>query len=179
MMVSKANSNEQTDADILQSKVDVLRARDIMPPDKKKTRRKPESQNSSERTAPSADAAPISAKKEKTAGRGSQKPELEKVKLSSDVSPKVNLKKTDFVGAHQEKGEIPKFDLAEDIMAEQRKVTAIKRKAPNKKNEFQSQEPEVESTSYTIEQPAPALSEQDKIITEIVARDIERLCQGG
>ena len=32
----------------------------------------------------------------------------------------------------QKKGKIPKFDLAKEIMAEQRKITAIKRKAPPK-----------------------------------------------
>jgi len=31
------------------------------------------------------------------------------------------------------RGEIPKFDLAEQILAEQRKITAIRRKAPGKK----------------------------------------------
>ncbi len=78
----------------------------------------------------------------------------------------------------QGKIEIPRFDLAEDIMAEQRKITAIKRKAPDKKAEAQSQEPEAESIGYTIGQPTPALSEQGQIIAEIVARDIEKLCRG-
>ena len=32
----------------------------------------------------------------------------------------------------QKKGKIPKFDLAKEIMAEQRKITAIRRKAPSK-----------------------------------------------
>ena len=65
--------------------------------------------------------------------------------------------------------EIPKFDLAEEIMAEQRKITAIRRKAPGEKKELQSQEAEAER----------AQSYQEQIITEIVARDIERLLRGG
>ena len=75
--------------------------------------------------------------------------------------------------------QIPKFDLAEEIMAGQRKITSIRRKAPGKKVEIQSQEPEVELIGYTIGQPTPALSGQEQIVAEIVARDIERLCKGG
>ncbi|MHC4173035.1 MAG: hypothetical protein ACYTBX_06525 [Planctomycetota bacterium] len=115
----------------------------------------------------------------------------------------------------QKKSEIPKFDLAEEIMAEQRKITAIRRKAPpktdpvrdpkdlgpkhkgsngvsmieaglrraqssriagpGKRTQIPSPESGAESISYTV-QPPPVLSEQEQIITEIVTRDIERLC---
>jgi hypothetical protein len=82
----------------------------------------------------------------------------------------------------QEQTEIPRFDLAEEIMAEQRKITAIKRKAPDKKIEYQIkariQEQEVKPISHTTEQMVPSLPEQEKIIAEIVARDIQRLCRG-
>ena len=88
-------------------------------------------------------------------------------------------KKTAFLPTtEQEKTVIPSFDLAEEIMAEQRKITAIRRKAPGKKIEAQKEKPEAEPTDYTIEQPMPAQSDQEQIITEIVARDIERLCRG-
>jgi len=76
------------------------------------------------------------------------------------------------------RGEIPKFDLAEQILAEQRKITAIRRKAPSKKNERPAQEQEAESIGYTIQQPPLTLSEQGQIIAEIVARDIEKLRRG-
>lgn len=137
--VSKANNNEQIDADILQCKADILRARDIIPgepPYKKKTRQEPKLQKTGEDTAGPADAA--STQKEKT--------------------------------------EIPRFDLAEAIMAEQRKITAIRRKAPGKKNE--TEEREAEPISHTIEQAIPTLSEQEQIVAEIVARDIEKMCRG-
>jgi len=78
----------------------------------------------------------------------------------------------------QKQPEIPKFDLAEEIMAEQRKVTAMRRKAPGEKPEAQSRQPHVESVSYAVEQPTPARLEQDRIIAEIVAKDIERLYRG-
>ena len=138
------------------------------------------------------------------------------------------------------RGEIPKFDLAEQILAEQRKITAIRRKAPGKpqrppssappllsatpvpaatqreqaadkgvtrvqaqdgaagkktesrpsdgRGEPPAREREAESIGYTInparqkaggvKQPTLTLSEQGRIIAEIVARDIEKLCRG-
>jgi hypothetical protein len=148
--VSKVEKNKQIDADILRCKVDILRARDIMPgnppPYKEETHQKPKSQNDSENTTRLADAALISAEKEKPA---------------------------ESVSTQQEKMEIPRFDLAEEIMAEQRKITAIRRKAPGK--EFKAQ---AEPVDYTIERSIPWEVEQDQIIAEIVARDIEKLCRG-
>ncbi len=73
--------------------------------------------------------------------------------------------------------EVPRFDLAEEIMAEQRKITAVKRQAPGKKTESGRVESRGESFGRTIEPPTPVLTEQDRIISEIVARDIERLCR--
>ncbi|MHC4394998.1 MAG: hypothetical protein ACYS1A_05025 [Planctomycetota bacterium] len=74
----------------------------------------------------------------------------------------------------QKRGQIPRFDLAEEIMAEQRKITAIKRKAPDKKTGLKA-----EPIRYAIEPQRLMFSEQEGIIAEIVARDIERLCRGG
>jgi hypothetical protein len=78
----------------------------------------------------------------------------------------------------QKVSEIPKFDLAEQIMAEQRKVTAIRRKAPGKKTKAPDRQPRIQSTGCAIKQPVPTLSEKEPIIAEIVARDIEKLYQG-
>ena len=121
MVVSEAESNKQTDADI-------LRARDIIPDSPKHNE---------------VDSAP---------------PPLR---------------------AKQEEAKIPRFDLAEEIMAEQRKIAATKRKAPGKKTEAERLEPQAEPVGYTtIEPPTPASPEQNRIIAEIVARDIERMCRG-
>jgi len=79
--------------------------------------------------------------------------------------------------AEPRKNEIPKFDLAEDIMAEQRKITAIRRKAPAGKSAVQAAEPRNKTTSRTGEMQTPLSSEQQQIIVEIVAKDIERLCR--
>ena len=107
---------------------------------------------------------------------------------------------TEPAGGVREASEIPKFDLAEQILAEQRKITAIRRKAPGKpqrlpsqdgaagkktesrpsdgRGEPPAQEGEAESIGYTIQQPPLTLSEQGQIIAEIVARDIEKLRRG-
>jgi hypothetical protein len=82
------------------------------------------------------------------------------------------------VEANQKTSEIPKFNLAEEIMAEHRRITAIRRKGPGEKDEAQKQERASEPAGDTTGQPKPALSEQKQIIAEIVARDIESLCKG-
>ncbi len=83
------------------------------------------------------------------------------------------------VETDQKTSEIPKFNLAEEIMAEHRKITAIRRKGPGEKEVAQQQEQEAEPGGDTTGQPKPALSEQKQIIAKIVARDIESLCRGG
>jgi len=77
----------------------------------------------------------------------------------------------------QQQNSVPKFNLAEEIMAEQRRVTAIKRKGPDKKTELD--QPQIQPVRYAIEQPGQVSAEQDQIITEIVTRDIESVCRGG
>jgi hypothetical protein len=77
---------------------------------------------------------------------------------------------------NQQGGEIPKFDLAEQIMAEQRKITAVRRRAPGQKTKTPDRKPQTQSSQYTFK--PFVLSEQEKIIAEIVARDIQKLCRG-
>ena len=97
-----------------------------------------------------------------------------------DKSRKPSKEKTaEPASTEQEKGGMPRFDLAEEIMAEQRKISAIKRKAPGKKIEAQKAEKEVEPVSYTMGPSTPAQPYQQKIIAEIVARDIEKLFGSG
>lgn len=84
----------------------------------------------------------------------------------------------------QDQSDIPKFDLAEKVLAEQRKVSARRRKGPTAsareapmRIEPVSPKPRLEPAGHAIEQPSPMLLEQDQIIAEIVARDIARLCR--
>lgn len=184
--MSNAGNSEQFDADILQCKLDILRARDIIPgpppPHNDTAQKAPATQNSSRETTQPSDAAEIStdedtssiALRKESIGLPPVPIETQPLKETAPLPrPVVSINKKEEAETLQEKSEIPSFDLAEEIMAEQRKITAIRRKAPSKKNEAQRSEPQAQPVD--IEQP---LSEQEKIIAEIVARDIERLCRG-
>jgi len=159
-VASKPENNEQIDADILQCKKDVLRARDIMPP-YKKTAEEDKSQTTGENTARPAKALETTTDKEKTEHIG---PTEEKPVRAAE--------------AERQRSKIPRFDLAEEIMAEQRKISTTRRRAPGKAIEAQKAELEVESAGYATWWSTPAPAYQQQIITEIVARDIERLCRG-
>ena len=161
MVVNKFKSDEQISADILQCKADILRASDIIPSSKKEVCQEAESENNSGNIPSSADAVETLAEEEKRLGEDTSSIPIETVD-SEEAKP----------------AEIPKFDLAEEIMAEQRRVTAIKRRGPSQKAEARKEEPEVESVDYTVGQPVQASLEEEQIIAEIVARDIERLCRG-
>jgi hypothetical protein len=95
---------------------------------------------------------------------------------SKDTTSSVSINQARLAEAGA--SEIPKFDLAEQILAEQRKITAIRRKAPDKKAKTPEPQPRIQSTGSAIRQPAPTLSEKELIIAEIVARDIEKLYRG-
>jgi hypothetical protein len=159
--VNKAGNNEQFDTDILQCKADILRARNIIPPHDSATPQNPVIQNSAIET----NAAEIPTYED-----------VNPIPIVAIPAPLPGPKKE--AETSEETPEIPSFDLAEDIMAEQRKITAIRRKAPGQKTEAQRLKPETPIVDHIIEQPKPLLSEQEKIIAEIVARDIERLCRG-
>ncbi|MHC4148348.1 MAG: hypothetical protein ACYSR5_02570 [Planctomycetota bacterium] len=125
--MSKADENEQIDADILECKKDVLRAQDIIPGSAKDKK---------------GDSAPLPA-------------------------------------SEQKRPEVPRFDLTEEIMAEQRKVTAIKRKGPGEKGTVSKAERQAGAVGYKIGHPRKVAGEESRLIAEIVARDIEMLCRVG
>lgn len=165
--MDKAENNEQFDTDILQCRADILRARNIIPDDT--TLKNLETQNSTAETTQSSHKSTSAIPIEET-------PAKETPPLPRSV---MNAGKKEKAATLQETSEIPSFDLAEEIMAEQRKITAMKRKAPGQKTEAQRLKPEAQIDDHSIEQPKPVLlSEQEKIIAEIVERDIERLCRG-
>lgn len=75
-------------------------------------------------------------------------------------------------------GEIPKYDLAENILAEQRRVAGRRRRAPSQPQDEPEIVPEpAVATPSKPELPSEDLPELQKIVAEIVARDIERLCR--
>jgi len=79
--------------------------------------------------------------------------------------------------ATQQKAEIPKFDLAEHILSEQRKTATVRRKGPGTVHQTQNSRRQIQLTGYNI-QSQPKLSQQELIIAEIVARDIREFCNG-
>lgn len=75
---------------------------------------------------------------------------------------------------------IPEFDLGERILAEQRRMTARKRRAPGSEPRHDSH---IEETVAPTRPPLAAPSADDliqlqRIVADIVARDIERLYTG-
>ncbi len=72
--------------------------------------------------------------------------------------------------------DIPQLDLDKQILAKQRKVTSVRRKGPGAKSVSPAKATDVASPGRKLGRAVPALSEQDQIIAQIVAKDIERLC---
>jgi hypothetical protein len=176
--VSNAGNNEQFDTDILQCKVDILRARNIIPPHDNTTQENPVTQNSTIETTQSShkdtNSIPIETIPAEETAPLPRPAESVSKKEEAEISEETpDSPRCDSVATR-----IPSFDLAEEIMAEQRKITAIRRKAPGQKTEVQRLKPETRIADHIIEQPKPLLSEQEKIIAEIVAKDIEKLCRG-
>ena len=71
---------------------------------------------------------------------------------------------------------IPKFDLSREIMAPERKATAQKRQGPGEKTAVQEHPPEAHGRNTYIGPPGPKRAGEDRVLAEIVARDIARLC---
>ena len=174
--MDKDRSSEQTDADILRCRADILRARDVMPLYDKKARESTDSQYTDKDTNRSAAIAETPTANPPKVCEDAAPIPIETAEHKTAEPPMVTtVNHKPAVTNQHAKHEIPKFDLAEEIMAEQRRITAVKRRAPAKKTEAQRSEPQAQPVGYTTEQP---LSEQEKIIAEIVARDIEKLCRG-
>jgi len=72
--------------------------------------------------------------------------------------------------------DIPKFDLAEAIMAEQRRRTSVRRKGPRKAAEQGQVREPAQGGDLLAGWEVPRSIEQQKVIAEIVTRDIAKLC---
>jgi hypothetical protein len=76
-------------------------------------------------------------------------------------------------------GEIPQYDLAVNILAEQRRVAARRRRAPGQAQDRPLVSSEGPDPAVLITETASQeLLELQRVVAEIVARDIERLCRG-
>ena len=73
-------------------------------------------------------------------------------------------------------GTVPSYDLAENILAEQRRVAGKRRRAPGPVDEPPaSTEGGSRTEAASLEPSSQDLAELQQIVAEIVARDIERL----
>ena len=148
--------------------------------------------------------------------KGMDKPNDTDILRAEDIIPPFNQKKepprkqsSNTETPAQKKSEIPKFDLAKQIMAEKRKNASTKRKAPEKKStqvsrnqktstEYNGVRNVIESAQSILHKPkkeklspipittpipiptpktipTPITNAYDRIISEIVARDIKKL----
>jgi hypothetical protein len=75
-------------------------------------------------------------------------------------------------------GEIPAYDLAENILAEQRRAAGRRRRGPGRAREEPAALPERPAMKISpADLASQNLLELQRIVAEIVARDIERLCR--
>jgi hypothetical protein len=79
--------------------------------------------------------------------------------------------------------DIPRFDLAEDIMAEQRRLTVVRRKGPGSPEPVNLTPSPCLPVAVRPSQSRHSFSEgfndiSDPLIADIVTRDIKRLCSG-
>lgn len=166
--MNNADSNEQPSPDSKQDKPEVLRAKDIIPPLRTPTPAAPVTQQPVQKASPGA-AVPGSGPEKRTIPTGPNLPQPgPKPATTTPLVPPA---------AEQAKSDIPRFDLAEKIMAEQRRITAVRRKGPGQQDEAEGQERKTESSGDMKKSPTPVLSEEEQIIAEIVSRDIEGLCR--
>jgi len=76
--------------------------------------------------------------------------------------------------------DVPKLDLGEKILAEQRRRTARKRRAPGARDVVEDIDRAREDApkQRPVEPASDELAQLQEIVADIVARDIKRLCVG-
>lgn len=161
--MSKAKDNGQTEDDILRCKEDILRLRRTNSTGEETTSENAgPKQPTEESTVPSSRA---DEHEPPTKDKGQAR--TEQTSDEEQVAKPVN--------ASQKAAEIPRFDLAQQILAEQRRITAVRRKAPGKANQTEQPSPVRTVTAQNTSEPSVAQPEPEQIIQEVVARDIDRM----
>ena len=103
-----------------------------------------------------------------------EQPKRRKVLRAADVIPPFDQVES----RPADDGAIPTYDLAENILAEQRRAAGRRRRAPGRVEEEPVPRPDESAVSTPRPQPmSQDLLELQQIVAQIVARDIERLCQ--
>lgn len=113
--------------------------------------------------------------------------EVMRSKETASLRIPVRRMSADRVAPRQDDEEVPTLDLGEKILAEQRRRTANTRRGPGVSKSALEPEPEMEvveremfvpASVVAFEADAEGVTELHGIVADIVARDIERLCQG-
>jgi len=180
MSAKKAENEKNIDEDIQQCKEDILRSSDIIPPysaDRGKSERFEKKIINAIEAAEKVKKADVD--KEKLTDKDVKSIPIETISAKRQAGASTENLKDKIQKAERQNAEIPQFDLAEQIMAKHRKVTAIKRKAPDKTPEIKSKERQVQASVFADEKPVSKVSDKERIIADIVARDIEKLRRGG
>jgi hypothetical protein len=74
--------------------------------------------------------------------------------------------------------EIPSYDLAENILAEQRRAAGRRRRGPGEGGGQKTEDGGQSRRPFSVvRRPEEDLLELQRVVAEIVARDIERLCR--
>ena len=179
-MVMVERKAENIDADILECQQDILKARKKA--DSSKDARRGQNEQSdgiSEQPDASAAENDTVSKDKGSKFSADNAPEVKSDTKFEEYAKKTTrqlegglgeaiLRRKEHLGDGTEK--ITQFDLAEEIMAKQRQRTAIKRQGP---------ETAPGKSRYAVERlrPKPDKAAQS-VISELVARDIDRLCRG-
>jgi hypothetical protein len=73
--------------------------------------------------------------------------------------------------------DVPEFDLGDQILSEQRKISSVKRRGPGIKGPSQGETPEFKASEPVVPFAITEVAEEDRIIAAIVAEDIKRLVE--
>jgi hypothetical protein len=168
--VDKDNREEQIDDDILESRADILRASGMTPSGEEQSHEQSKSEGGGEDATPPADTVEETSENQEPPNPETTQMQVEPAEPTEEAAEPAS--------SQAEKSEIPRFDVAEKIMAGQRRITAVRRKGPGETKGPESPESGVEAASESFGQAAPAQPQKDENIADMVARDIERLLRG-
>jgi len=176
------NEKEKMDDDILKCREDVLRARDIMPPydDDSKDDLSESGQQVKKKLSVEGKTKDKSTLTEGEEGKTqNQKTSAEPQKLSSQKAQSSKKAQTGQKEAHDNRGQvnnIPHLDLGKDITPAERKSVSNRRKGPGESPDMPK--PQIREIDTSGKSGNYTADEHDRIIREIVARDISKLRKG-
>ena len=112
------------------------------------------------------------------AGGAKKKTSRKKASASKKTGKvKAKLRATKSAVAGEQGNDIPQLDLDKRILAKERKVASVRRKGPGARSKAPGKTAEAVSADRRASRAVPELSGEDRVIAEIVARDIQRLCK--